>query len=94
MTNKRIKDPIPENASREEVARFWDTHDIADYWDELEPVKVKVAKNLKHIFSVRFEGKTLSDLDTVAEKKGLGTGALIRMWIKERLELETEHPNT
>ncbi len=28
------KEPIPEFKSREEEATFWDTHDIADYWDD------------------------------------------------------------
>jgi predicted DNA binding CopG/RHH family protein len=84
MANKKNK--IPEFKSLKEEAEFWDTHDTTDF--DFKPIKVKVAKNLKHIFSVRFEGKTLSDLDAEASKKGLGTGALIRMWIKERLEEE------
>ena len=37
---------IPQFTSHEEEANFWDTHDISEYWDELEPVKVTFAKNL------------------------------------------------
>ncbi len=37
---------IPEFATREEEAAFWDSHDISDYWDELQPVEVHFAKNL------------------------------------------------
>lgn len=82
------KSKIPTFKSLEEEAEFWDTHDTTEFEDEFEPIKVKVARNLKHVFSVRFEGETLSDLDVEASKKGLGTGALIRMWVKERLEEE------
>lgn len=86
MTKQKNK--IPEFKSLEEEVEFWDTHDTTDFEDEFKPLRVRVARNLKHIFSVRFEGKTLSDLDAEAEKKGLGTGALIRMWVKERLQEE------
>ena len=37
---------IPDFASREEEAAFWDTHDFTDYLDELHPVKVTFAAHL------------------------------------------------
>lgn len=83
MTRKKSR--IPEFKSYEEEAAFWDTHSFADYWDELKPVKVKFARNLSHITHVRFDDQTLADLEAEADKKGVGTGTLIRMWIKERL---------
>ena len=44
---KNIKrDPMPPpNATPEEIGEFWDTHDLADYWDETHEVKSQV--NLK-----------------------------------------------
>ena len=48
--NEEIKpmlDPMPyEFISKEGEAEFWDTHDIADYWHELKPVKPKFRKIL------------------------------------------------
>ena len=45
MKNKR-QDPMPPpDATPEEIGEFWDTHDLADYWDETCEVEVKV--NLK-----------------------------------------------
>ena len=38
---KPHKSHIPEFASREEEAEFWDIHDFTDYLDELEPVKIR-----------------------------------------------------
>ena len=32
---------IPDFATRAEEAAWWDTHDITDYLDELEPVTVR-----------------------------------------------------
>lgn len=37
---------IPQFATREQEAAFWDTRDISEYWDELKPVQLNVAKNL------------------------------------------------
>jgi predicted DNA binding CopG/RHH family protein len=79
------KKQIPVFKSIQEEADYWDTHSLADHWDEMRPVKDKFAKPLQHVFTVRFDSKTLTDLQTEASKKGISAGTLIRMWIKERL---------
>lgn len=35
----------PPDATSEEIGEFWDTHSLADYWDETHEVDFKV--NLK-----------------------------------------------
>ena len=77
---------IPEFSSREEEAKFWDTHDIADYWDEFKPVQVRVAKNLSKGITIRLDPETLSKIRGLAHEKGIGPTTLIRMWILERLK--------
>ena len=79
------KTKIPEFKTTQEEAEFWDTHSFADYWDEMRPVKVHFAKPLEHVFTVRFDSGTLTDLQSEAGKKGVSAGTLIRMWTKERL---------
>ena len=54
------KDPIPEFATREEEAEFWDTHDFTDYWDELEPANVTVSPNLESSFQIPLDDKALT----------------------------------
>ncbi len=80
------REPIPEFASREEEARFWDTHDMADYWDEFKPVKVHFAKNLSEGLHIRLDPETMNELRSEATHKGVGPTTLARMWIKERLQ--------
>lgn len=82
---KKINDPIPGDVSREELAKFWDTHSAADYWDELRPVKVTFAKNLSAGITIRFDEKALTTLRKKARDKGMGPTTLARMWIMERL---------
>ena len=45
MKNKK-RDPMPPpDATPEEIGEFWDTHSLADYWDETQEVEFQV--NLK-----------------------------------------------
>jgi hypothetical protein len=80
------KEPIPEFKSRQEEAEFWDTHDLADYWEEWKPAKVRFAKNLSEGITIRFDPETLATLRLEARKKGVGPTTLARMWILERLQ--------
>ena len=82
------KEAVPEFASREEEATFWDTHDLADYWDELKPVKVRFAKNLSEGLHIRLDPETMTALRSEAQQVGIGPTTLARMWIRERLRQE------
>jgi len=79
------KSRIPEFASIEEEAAFWDTHDTTDFEDEFKPVKVHFAKNLSEGISIRLDPETLEQLRTEAHEKGIGPTTLARMWILEHL---------
>ena len=84
---------IPTFANHEEEAAFWDTHDISDYWDELKPAQLKVAKNLSQGITIRFDAETLEELRQQAHRKGIGPTTLVRMWILERLHgNDPSHP--
>ena len=89
MTRQR-KEPekeskIPSFASREEEAEFWDTHDIADYADELKPARARFAHRLSEGITIRLDPETLRELRILARKKGIGPTTLARMWILEHL---------
>jgi predicted DNA binding CopG/RHH family protein len=79
---------IPKFKSRQEEAEFWDTHSIADYWDEMKPVKVRFAKNLSEGITIRLDPTTMKAVRSEARAKGLGPTTLIRMWVMERIKKE------
>ena len=83
MTQK--KNRIPDFKSRQEMAQWWDTHDLADYQDEFKTVGAKFAKNLSEGITIRLDLNTLTKLRSKAHKKGLGPTTLARMWIMENL---------
>jgi CopG antitoxin of type II toxin-antitoxin system len=83
--NPKGKHHIPEFASRAEEAEFWDSHSMADYWDDLKPVRLRFAKNLSQGITIRFDPPTLDKLRRHAQQKGIGPTTLARMWILEHL---------
>lgn len=93
MTEKKTIKPgrIPEFASYEEEAAFWDTHSTADYEDEFKPVKLRFARKLSEGFTIRLDPETLQKLRSLAHEKGIGPTTLIRMWILEHLK--EAHPS-
>lgn len=90
MTRRKqqTKQPIPEFANREEEAKFWDSHDISDYWDGMRPVRVRFAKQLSEGITIRLDPQTLTELRFLANERGIGPTTLARMWILEHLRKE------
>lgn len=82
---KKTQNNIPEFKNREEEAKFFDTHDMADYQHEFKTLKASFAKNLSEGITIRLDPKTLSELRTLAKEKGLGPTTLARMWVMEHL---------
>lgn len=75
-----------ESASREEVAEFWDTHDITDYLDELEPVEVKFSQKINHGVIVTFESKVFDKLFEMADERGVFPDVLIHEWVAKGMK--------
>jgi hypothetical protein len=86
------RDPIPEFTSNEDEAAFWDTHSLADYWDEFRPVRVRFAKNLSRGITIRLDPETLLTLRERAKERGVGPTTLARMWILEHLAAPKSTP--
>ena len=85
---KKTKSRIPQFKTIEEEAEFWDTHSLADYWDEFKPVKVGVAEKLGHGILIELDGETFRALCSLARKKRESPITLAKGWILERLRVE------
>ena len=82
--------PIMDNWSDQKIHEFWKTHDSADYWDETEPVRVKVFAKAQRAVSVKLNEDDISRLKSLAQHMGIGHTTLIRLWIKQRLNRESK----
>jgi hypothetical protein len=83
--------PVPEFATREEEAAFWDTHSLGEYWDSATSVDVRFARSLSRGLTIRLDPATLAALRAEAHAQGMGPTTLARSWIMERLAEGAKH---
>jgi hypothetical protein len=84
MDANKAKEPIPEEFdSIEAAAAFWDTHSLADYWDETREVEIEVRARRRRRVSV---APDLWDrLRVYAQANGISPETLVNLWLAERL---------
>ena len=79
-----MKRQIPKTDSIDELARFWDTHDLTDSLDELAEVSSPVFER-SAVVPVPLTSMEHDALKKLAGIEGVDESALIHTWIKERL---------
>jgi len=76
---------LPRIDSIQELARFWDTHDLTEFEGELEEVSEPIFERETTI-PVHLTANDARALHSVAESKGVGDSELIRQWVLERIQ--------
>jgi len=76
---------IPQTDSIQELARFWDTHDVADFDDQLEQVADPVFQRQATI-SLRLEPREAESVRHIAQSAGMDSVELIHRWVIEKIE--------
>jgi hypothetical protein len=71
--------------SIEEAAEFWDTHDLADYWDLTREAHFD-ADIQRRVFLTALEPDLAKKLTEVAHKQGISSETLINMWLIEKVK--------
>lgn len=78
---------IPRTDSIEELARFWDTHDLTEFKDELEEVDEAVFERRPGIVvSLHLQPREAEAVKRVAKAKGMEEATLLREWVLEKLQ--------
>jgi hypothetical protein len=80
-----MSDPkLPKTDSIEELAQFWDTHDLTDFEGELEEVTEPVFDS-DSTFTVHLDPKKADAVRQIAESTGHPPAKLIQLWVDERI---------
>ena len=81
---------IPQFKSIQEEAKFWDTHNITDYWDDMEKVDLEFIPLQKKEDSVtiRLEPMLKKRLEQIAKKSRVSLSTIARLWLIDRLRNE------
>jgi len=77
---------IPQIDSIQELARFWDTHDLTDFEDQLEEVRESVFE--RSTVRIRFRPDEVEAIKNLARARGISDSNLIREWVLERIHGE------
>lgn len=77
---------LPTTDSIEELARFWDTHDLTDFEDQLEEVDAVVfERDPSTKMVLHLQPEELQAIREIAQARGLGQSELLREWVREKI---------
>jgi predicted HicB family RNase H-like nuclease len=79
---------IPKFKSIKEEARFWDTHNVTDYLEDLEPVKLVAIMDppTKETLAIRVQPTLKKRMEKIAQSYGINLSTLARMWLIDKLK--------
>jgi hypothetical protein len=75
---------LPQTDSIQELAHFWDTHDLTDFEDEREEVTEPVFEPAT-VIPLNLESDEAEAVKRIAEAKGIADAELIRGWVREKI---------
>ncbi len=71
-------------SSLEELATYWDTHDLTDVWDQTQAVKAD-SRLVRRRYLVAIESDVLRSVRQLARRRRVSYGTLINRLLRERL---------
>lgn len=84
---KKVNDhKIPQIDSIDELAHFWDTHDLTDFENQLEEVMAPVFERETKV-TVHLQPDEVQAVKKLAASQGVADTELIRQWVLEKLQL-------
>jgi len=84
MEKPMIANHLQHTDSIQQLAQFWDTHDVTDFEDELEEVTESVFDREQTVM-VHLTPEDAELVKEIAKAKGLKDAELIREWVVEKV---------
>jgi predicted DNA binding CopG/RHH family protein len=76
---------LPKTDSIEELAKFWDSHDLIDFDDQLEEVSEPVFER-DTTFTVHLDSDKADAVRQMADSQGFPPSKLIQLWVDEKID--------
>jgi predicted DNA binding CopG/RHH family protein len=87
MEKAMSKARLPKTDSIQELAQFWDSHDLTEFEDELEVVEEPLFERDAAI-TLHLSLADMDALHRVANARGVAEVELIRQWIQEKIHVD------
>lgn len=85
------KSSISQAQSYREIGEFWDTHDLADYWEQTEPVEFEVDIQSK-VRYYALESTLAASVTEIAWQRGVSAETLLNLWVHEKVKEQAAQP--
>lgn len=72
---------ISKGSSLEEIAEYWDTHSLADHWEQTQEVEFEVRAPRR----VTLDPDVYARLEEQARTRGVSLATLVNLWLSEHL---------
>jgi len=82
------KSSVSRASSYQEIGEYWDTHDVADIWEQTKPVEFDVDLRSEEIY-YRIAPELSTQVIRLAEMQGISAETLLNLWVQKIVQ----HPN-
>ncbi len=83
MTKSKTRN-IPCFRPLDELAGFFDTHDLGECWNEMPGARIEVdIKRRTHLFTL--DAELASKLTEIAKSRQISSESLINAWLREKI---------
>jgi hypothetical protein len=76
---------LPQTDSIQELAAFWQVHDVTDFEDELEEVTEPVFQR-PGMLQIQLQPEEVETIKAIAQSQGITHSALLRQWVLEKVK--------
>lgn len=81
------KSSISNASSYAEIGEFWDTHDLADHWEQTREVDFEVSLE-SSVMYFAVEKSLAEKLRAAAKNHGVSPETLLNVWVQEHVAAE------
>ncbi|MDP2993168.1 MAG: CopG family antitoxin [Deltaproteobacteria bacterium] len=82
---RKDKSSVSQATTYKEIGDFWDTHDLADFWNKTKEASFEV--DIESEVTYYAVDKILSEkIQAIAQKRGVTADTLINLWVQEKLQ--------
>jgi len=83
----KSKSSISKAQSYKEIGEFWDTHDLAEYWEQTQPVEFELDIQ-SEVTYYPLDATLSSKVRSIAKQRGVSPETLLNLWVQEKLQQE------
>ncbi len=82
---KKLLKSISKAQTHEEIGEYWDTHDLAEHWEETKPAEFEVDIQSEVIYFA-VDRQLSEKIKAFARRRGVSPDTLLNLWVQEKLQ--------